>query len=126
MERLPAKIPTPQYSDESFWDKVKTHARKAGRDVLGKALTLYYCLKDSDTPAWARTVIIGALAYFILPTDAIPDYLPMVGFTDDLGALAAAAITVAAHVKDDHLAEAQATASRWLGAPDDESQKPDA
>ena len=89
------------------------------QEALEKALMLYYCLKDSDTPTWARTVIAGALAYFILPTDAIPDALAMVGFTDDLGALAAAAFTVAAHVKDEHLAEARATASRWLGAPDE-------
>jgi uncharacterized membrane protein YkvA (DUF1232 family) len=124
MEQLTEAGPENGYSDESFWAKVKDHARRAGRKVLEKALALYYCLKDADTPAWARTVIVGALAYFILPMDAIPDYLAVVGFTDDLGALAAAALTVAAHIKDDHLSEARATAMRWLGPAEDSKEEP--
>ena len=54
-EKLPVEAGEARYTDESFWEKVKTHARRAGREVLEKALMLYYCLKDGDTPAWART-----------------------------------------------------------------------
>ena len=104
-----------EYSDESFWEKVKTQALKAGKEVIEKALTLYYCLQDTDTPGWAKTVIVGALAYFILPADAIPDYIAIVGFTDDLGVLAAAVATVAAHVKDDHATKARQVVERWFG-----------
>jgi uncharacterized membrane protein YkvA (DUF1232 family) len=105
----------PEYTEESFWDKVKAHALEAGRDLIEKALTLYYCLQDRDTPRWAKTVIIGALAYFIWPADAIPDYIAAVGFTDDLGALAAALATVVAHVKRDHVDLAREKLGEWFG-----------
>ena len=111
------------YSDESFWEKVKKFALTAGKEVIEKALVLYYCLKDSDTPAWAKTVIIGALGYFILPADAIPDYIAAVGFTDDLGALAAATLTVATHVKKEHVSQARETIARWFGAEEKETGK---
>ena len=104
-----------EYSDSSFWEKVKTQALRAGKEVIEKALTLYYCLQDRDTPTWAKTVIVGALAYFILPMDAIPDYIVAVGFTDDLGALAAAVATVAAHLKDDHASKAKKMMEKWFG-----------
>ena len=58
---------------------------------------------------------MGALAYFILPTDAIPDYLGVVGFTDDLGALAAAVATVAKHLKPEHSEKAERMTGRWFG-----------
>lgn len=102
------------YSDESFWNKLKEFALIAGRVVVEKALTLYYCHRDADTPAWAKTVIVGALAYFILPADAIPDIIPGAGYTDDLGALAAALTTLAAHVKPEHTKKARETLRRWF------------
>ena len=77
------------YSEESFWSKVRRFAKSAGRDVIEKALLLYYTAKAPETPPWARTVIYSSLAYFISPLDAIPDLVPVVGFSDDLGALAA-------------------------------------
>jgi uncharacterized membrane protein YkvA (DUF1232 family) len=78
-------------------------------------LSLYYASLSPETPAWAKAVIGGALAYFVLPIDAIPDLLPLVGFTDDLSALAAAAFTVAAHVKLEHHERADETLARWFG-----------
>lgn len=105
---------TAEYSAKSFWDKLKNYAIAAGRAVVEKALTLYYCHGDSDSPAWAKTVIVGALAYFILPTDAIPDLIPVAGYTDDLGALAAALTMLAAHVKKEHIQKANETLRRWF------------
>jgi uncharacterized membrane protein YkvA (DUF1232 family) len=74
------------------------------------ALTLFYCLQDPDTPKWAKATIAGALGYFILPMDLIPDFLPGAGFTDDWGALFAAIGTVAAYIKNEHRLKA---ASQW-------------
>ncbi len=91
-----------EYSDDSFWDKVKKYAKIAGKNVLEPALKLYYALQDRDTPAWAKTVIIGALGYFISPIDAIPDITPVVGYSDDLGVLIAAVATVGAYIKKEH------------------------
>jgi len=104
-----------EYSEKSFWKKVRNFAIKAGREVIEKALMMYYCLKDGDTPVWAKTVIVGALGYFIAPLDAIPDLTPMVGFTDDLGALAAAFAIVAAHIKSDHKQMAKEKLKVWFG-----------
>ena len=103
-----------RYSDESFWVKLKRYAIVAGREVVERALTLYHVARDGDTPTWARTVIYGALAYFILPTDTIPDLIPGVGYSDDLGALAAALTTLAAHVKPEHRQRAVETLRRWF------------
>ena len=104
-----------EYSDDRFWEKVKAFAIKAGREVLEKALTMYYCLQDPDTPAWAKAIIIGALGYFILPFDAIPDMIPVAGFTDDLAVLAAALLVVSAHVKQEHRDRAEEKLREWFG-----------
>lgn len=103
------------YSNDGFWTKLATVAGTAGRELLEKALTLYHCMRDADTPAWAKSVIVGALAYFICPLDAIPDFLVPVGYVDDLGALATAFGTVVAHVKDDHVRRARAWVDDVLG-----------
>jgi uncharacterized membrane protein YkvA (DUF1232 family) len=87
------------FSNDSFWAKITRFARHAGREILEKAFVLYYTLDDSETPYWARAIIISALGYFILPIDAIPDAVPVVGFSDDLAVLGAALATVIAHVK---------------------------
>ncbi|MEZ5448955.1 MAG: DUF1232 domain-containing protein [Thiolinea sp.] len=103
-----------QYSDESFWAKLKHYAIVAGREVVETALKLYYCMQDRDTPAWAKTVIGGALLYFIMPADAVPDFLPG-GYVDDLGALSGAVLTVASHIKEIHAAKARAKMTQWFG-----------
>lgn len=102
------------YSDGSFWDKVKGFAKSAGEAVLESALKLYYSASDSDTPAWAKAVIYGALGYFISPIDAIPDITPIVGYADDLGVLAAALATTAAHIKDEHTQKSKDTLKQWF------------
>lgn len=103
------------YSSESFWDKVTSCAAKAGREVLIKAFQLFYVLDKPDVPVWAKSAIIGAIGYFILPVDAIPDFLPVVGYTDDLGVLAAAIGTVAMYVDDEVTAKAERKVDQLLG-----------
>ncbi len=104
-----------KYSDESFWEKMKNFAKKAGCKVVYAALLLYFALQNPQTPAWAKTVIIGALAYFISPIDAIPDVTPIVGFSDDLGALAAALGVVAVFIDEEVKEKARAKLSDWFG-----------
>lgn len=103
------------YSEESFWSKLSRFGRKAGREVVERALVLYYCLRDVDTPTWARGVIVGALGYFVLPMDAIPDLVPFSGFADDFSVLAAALVSVAHHVKPEHRFMARRSLARWFG-----------
>jgi uncharacterized membrane protein YkvA (DUF1232 family) len=106
---------TKEYSEDSLWKKLAGYAAVAGKEVVEKVLVLYESLKDKDTPAWAKGVIIAALGYFISPVDAIPDLIPFAGFADDLGALAAAVGTVATHIKKEHVSAAKATLARWFG-----------
>ncbi|BCX48139.1 DUF1232 domain-containing protein [Haloferula helveola] len=103
-----------EYSEDSLWKKLGGFARNAGIEVVEKVLTLYEALKDEDTPKWAKGTIISALGYFIAPVDAIPDLVPVVGFSDDLGALAVAFGIVAAHVKREHIDRAKQTMQRWF------------
>ena len=100
------------YSGPALWRTLKKVALSTGRKTLMSALILFYCLKDHDTPAWARGVIIGALGYLILPTDLVPDMIPGAGYGDDWGAIVVALGTVAAYIKDEHKAKAKAQLDR--------------
>jgi uncharacterized membrane protein YkvA (DUF1232 family) len=95
-----------EYDERSFWEKVRRFALKAGKQVIREAMVLYYCLRDPDTPGRAKVIIMGALGYFILPFDFIPDLIPSAGFTDDLAVLVIATKTVLAYVKPEHRARA--------------------
>ena len=103
------------YSEDSFWKKLLNFACTAGREVVEHALSLYYAAQETDTPAWAKTIIYGVLGYFIFPVDAIPDLIPGVGYGDDLGALAAALATVASHVTPEIKNRAKEKAAEWFG-----------
>ena len=103
------------YSEDSFWDKLKNFAKQAGREVVEKALILYYVGIDSNTPAWAKGVIGAALGYFIFPLDAIPDLAPFVGYADDLGAIAVALAAVASCITKVHIDKAKAKSDEWFG-----------
>ena len=72
------------FDENKFWDKVKGIAKKTGETVLRPVLTLYYILVGGNVSIKNKAYIIGALGYFILPIDIIPDFLTVVGYTDDL------------------------------------------
>jgi len=102
------------FSEKSFWDKILEVAAKAGKEVIEKAVILYFVMQDDDTPMWAKGTILGALGYFVSPIDAIPDFIPVVGYTDDLTVLAGALVTVASHVKREHKDKAQEKMNDWF------------
>jgi uncharacterized membrane protein YkvA (DUF1232 family) len=103
-----------QYSNDSLWYKFEHYAKAAGLEVVEKALYLYFALQNTNTPAWAKMVIFGALGYFISPVDAIPDFMPPIGYTDDLGVLAMALITVSMYIDDEVKQKAKAKLSDWF------------
>jgi uncharacterized membrane protein YkvA (DUF1232 family) len=104
-----------RYTPETFWDKARRFGTALGHGALRIAFTLYYCLLDPDTPTWARTTIIAALSYFILPADLVPDFLPGAGLADDAAALASALAVTATHVKPEHRERAQRQVEEWFG-----------
>ncbi|MEL0167116.1 MAG: YkvA family protein [Pseudomonadaceae bacterium] len=103
------------FTDREFWQKLRSQARLAGREVVEKALCLYYAARRPETPAWAKAVIVSVLAYFIAPLDAIPDFTPLLGFTDDLGVFASALAMVAMYIDSDVQAAARRRADSWFG-----------
>ncbi len=115
-----------EYSENSFWNKIKEHAKAIGCSLICKALVLYYTLQNPNCPKWAKTTIIGALAYLINFMDAIPDFTPIVGYTDDLGALAAAIALVAVYITDVEIIKAKEKAKELLDCdcPGIEKDKP--
>jgi uncharacterized membrane protein YkvA (DUF1232 family) len=115
MAQAPRTIELEPEDESPIWRKILRFGAAAGREVVERALQLHYAARDPRTPAWARRVMYGALAYFIMPIDAIPDFIPGIGYTDDLGVLATALLTVAFYVTPEVKARARATRERWLG-----------
>jgi uncharacterized membrane protein YkvA (DUF1232 family) len=110
-----------EFTVERFWGVARKLSKRGGRKLLTGAFTLFYCLKDTETPAWAKSVIIGALGYLIFPIDFIPDAILGAGFTDDWGVILGAMASVMAHISDEHRSKATATADRCLGASAEEN-----
>jgi uncharacterized membrane protein YkvA (DUF1232 family) len=93
-----------------FWPKL---ARVfASIPFAEDAVAAYYCAFDRATPLKVKGILLGALAYFVLPVDAIPDFLLGVGFTDDMAVLVAAITMIRAHLKPEHYDKARETLAR--------------
>src|SRR4051794_32389972 len=93
-----------------FWSKLKRVA--AQLPFAEDLLAAYYCAFDRETPRHVQAALLGAIAYFILPFDFVPDMLPLLGFTDDAAILATAIRTVATHITPDHHEAARAALRR--------------
>jgi uncharacterized membrane protein YkvA (DUF1232 family) len=95
-----------------FWIKFKK--------VVGKLpfaedlLAAYYCAFDRQTPRHVQVALLGAIAYFILPFDFIPDFMPVIGFTDDAAILATAIRLVSTHILPEHRDAARAALKRGI------------
>lgn len=89
-----------------FWRKLKRVI--ADIPFAEDLVAAYYCALDRATPPYVRAVLLGAVAYFVLPADMVPDFLPGLGFTDDASVLAAAIAAVGRHLGPEHRARARA------------------
>ena len=95
-----------------FWSKVKRVAAQI--PFAEDLLTAYYCAFDRETPREVQAALIGALAYFVLPFDIIPDIIPVLGYTDDAAVLAAAIRMVAQHIRPEHREAARRALARGM------------
>ena len=84
----------------SFWRKLRRVVAQI--PFAEDLLAAYYCAFDRDTPLPVKATLVGALAYFVLPVDTIPDVLPVIGFTDDAAVLATAIKLVTSHMRPVH------------------------
>ena len=110
------------FSDDQFWGKVKKLVRKAGIKIVYIALLLYYVMRNPATPKADRTKILGALGYLLLPTDLIPDFLPVAGYTDDLAALSWALYSVAKNITPEVKIQARQKLGEWFEDYDAQEQ----
>ena len=85
---------------KGFWPKMRRTAARI--PFAGQALAAWYATQDPKTPLAAKGIILGALAYFVMPVDAIPDIFAGIGFTDDAAVIAAVLATLGAHLKPRH------------------------
>jgi uncharacterized membrane protein YkvA (DUF1232 family) len=95
-----------------FWAKAK---RVAARLPFAEdLLSAYYCAFDRATPIQVKAALLGALAYFVLPVDLVPDILPVLGYADDAAVLATALRLVASHIRPEHREAARQALARGL------------
>ncbi len=100
------------YVRRSFWAKLRRFA--VALPFAEDLLAAWYCAFDRETPRHVQAALVGALAYFVLPFDVIPDMMPVLGFTDDAAVLATALKLVASHMRPEHRAAAKAAIARGL------------
>ena len=93
-----------------FWKKARKFAARL--PFAEDLLAAYYCAFDRETPLQVKAALIGALAYFVLPFDAVADFMPFLGFADDAAVLATAIRMVATHINDAHRDAARGALAR--------------
>jgi len=93
-----------ELSHDKVWSKFKDI--KGIKKLLESALLLYSLLIDADTPKWLKSIAITALIYLVTPIDAIPDFIPIKGFIDDLAVLTTAIVSIKSHIKPHHINQA--------------------
>lgn len=108
-----------EFSDDKFSGKIAKYAKKAGAKLVYVAYTLYYSLFDKNFPVKQRAIVIGALGYFILPIDLVPDIVPILGYSDDLAALLYAFKAVNDHITPEMKEKAKLAANKIFGNLDD-------
>jgi uncharacterized membrane protein YkvA (DUF1232 family) len=96
--------------ERGFLPKIRKVAAKV--PFAADALSVWWCARDPETPTAAKGMMLAALAYFVLPTDALPDILPVIGFTDDAAVFAALMAILGRTLKPRHKEAARAFLQR--------------
>lgn len=108
----------PHFDADKFWKKMRRTVRRLGARAAYYALILYYAMQDPQISRKDKTLILGALGYFLLPLDLIPDFLPAIGFTDDIAALGYAVYKVIHCVTPLVKDQAESKVYEWFGDVD--------
>ncbi len=113
------------YDEKKFGMKLQKVARKAGSKLVYAVLLLYYVLRSPSISNADKAKIYGALGYFLLPLDILPDFIPLAGFTDDLTAVIWAVHIVWKNITPEIKAMAAAKTASWFGDFDQASADSD-
>ncbi|WP_342601393.1 YkvA family protein [Psychrobacillus sp. FSL H8-0483] len=103
------------YSEDKLWKKIRNFAKRAGSSVIYAVLLLYFTLQKPEVPLKVKATIVGALGYFILPIDIIPDVAMGVGYIDDLSLVMVALFQVAIYIDADIKKQAKDKLKDWFG-----------
>jgi len=103
------------FSEQSLWKKIQEFSKTAGATVVYAVLLLFYVMKSKDVTVKTKVSIAAALGYFILPTDAIFDLTPLVGYTDDFGVLIFALSQVSSSITPEIRNNARTKLGEWFG-----------
>jgi uncharacterized membrane protein YkvA (DUF1232 family) len=109
-----------EYNEKSFFDKLKKVLKVVGVKGVYILLLLYNTLQRKDIPPKEKSIIIGALGYFILPLDALPDITPIVGYSDDIFALGMAILKVMPYIDDEMKEKSREQIIKWFKIPESE------
>jgi len=106
------------FSKEKLAQKINKTFGTLGQKVIYSVLLLYYAYKHTDTPSWAKNIIVGALGYFLSPFDAIPDLSPFLGYTDDLGIMSFGLVAIACYINNEVRENAEKQLEKFFGEVD--------
>ncbi len=107
------------FSEDSFFDKIRNYGKIAGTRVVFTALLLFYAMQSEKVPLIYKALVVAALGYLICPVDLIPDWIPVIGYADDLGALLGTLKSVLAYVDNDTIMQARNKLTDWFGEVDE-------
>ena len=107
------------YSEDSLWEKIKKFSKAAGVKAIYAVLLLYYAMKDSGVSLKTKLFIAASLGYFIMPADAIIDFTPLIGYSDDLGVLLFALKQVSSAITPEVKEKARSKISDWFPQADE-------
>lgn len=108
----------PNYDAQRFWKKLKRSLRRLGARAVYYALLLYYAMQNPRISRRDKAIILGALGYFLLPFDLVPDFIPGVGYTDDIAALSYALYKVWHCITPEVKSQAESKVYQWFGDVD--------
>lgn len=111
------------FNPAAMWDKISMVAKKAGVKVVYGVLLLYYVAIDPKTSKADKAKIYGALGYFILPLDFMPDAMPLLGYSDDLAAILWALKAVWLNITPEIHRKARERLTSWFGETDESELK---
>jgi uncharacterized membrane protein YkvA (DUF1232 family) len=86
-------------------------------ELKTQLVTLWFCRRHPDMPWTAKAVAVLVVAYAFSPTDLVPDFIPVLGYLDDL-IIVPLGIYVAVRLTPPHvLREARRQALEWKAPP---------
>lgn len=106
---------------DKLWAWINKYTGSLGQKLVYSILLLFYAYRRSDTPSWAKNIIIGSIAYLLSPIDSIPDLTPFLGLTDDIGVLSFGLVSIACYINDEVRQTAREQLRAFFDEVDEES-----